>query len=283
MDCIDLHVHSCKSDGSLTPTELVDYAIQKKLKAFALTDHDTTDGLDEALNYAKDKPIEVIPGIELSTEYQGRDIHIVGLFIDHKSSAFESRISAFRDSRDNRNVKMCQNLTDLGIDISYEKLTAEYPDCVITRSHYAKYLLKHGYINSLPEAFDKYVGDHCSAFVPREKITPAQAVELILSCGGVPVLAHPILYHMSDARLDELVSLLKDSGLIGIEAIYCTYKPFEERQIRALANKYNLCISGGSDYHGTAKPGLDLGTGYGKLCVPYEILDDLRQYAKRNN
>lgn len=274
---VDLHVHSCKSDGSMTPTELVDYAITKNLRAFALTDHDTTDGLDEAINYAKDKPIEVIPGIEFSTEYEGRDIHIVGLYIDHHSDAFLNEIQTFRDSRIQRNIKMCQNLNEAGIDITYEKLTNEYPDCVITRSHYAKYLLNHGYIKSLKEAFDRYVGDNCKYFVPREKITPSQATKLILKSGGLPILAHPVLYHMSKERLDKLVAILKNDGLIGIEAIYSTYAPSDERDIRKLASKYDLCISGGSDYHGTAKPGLDLATGYGKLYIPEDILDKLKE------
>ena len=126
------------------------------------------------------------------------------------------------------------------------------------------------------EAFDRYVGDHCPCFVPREKVTPAQAVELILGAGGVPVLAHPILYHMSDERLDNLVAELKSIGLAGIEAIYSTYNTAEERQIRKLASKYNLKISGGSDFHGANKPKIDLGTGWGKLYVPDEVLENLR-------
>lgn len=277
MKSVDLHTHSNKSDGSLSPSALVDLALEKGLEAFALTDHDTTDGLDEAIAYAKDKPIEVIPGIELSSEYHGKDIHIVGLYIDHHCDNFLSRIQEFRDSRVTRNEKMCNNLKEAGIDISFEKLTNEYPESVITRAHYAKYLFKYGYVKSLPEAFDRYVGDHCKYFVPREKITPSQAVELILSSGGIPVLAHPILYGMSSTQLDILVSSLKEVGLVGIEAIYSTYKPADEREIRKLAAKYDLAISGGSDFHGTAKPDISLGTGKGKLFVPEEVLTNLKK------
>lgn len=277
MKSVDLHTHSNKSDGSLSPSALVDLALEKGVAAFALTDHDTTDGLDEAIAYAKDKPIEVIPGIELSSEYHGKDIHIVGLYIDHHCDNFLSRIQEFRDSRVTRNEKMCNNLKEAGIDISFEKLTNEYPESVITRAHYAKYLFKHGYVKSLPEAFDRYVGDHCKYFVPREKITPSQAVELILSSGGIPVLAHPILYGMSSTQLDILVSSLKEVGLVGIEAIYSTYKPADEREIRKLAAKYDLAISGGSDFHGTAKPDISLGTGKGKLFVPEEVLTNLKK------
>ena len=324
---VDLHVHSTCSDGTFTPEELVDYAIQKGLTAFALTDHDTVNGLDRAIRYADGlrqaqaaSPVifsrndaddrlpvsfsrndaddrlpaasvsdtgasmpqvpEVIPGIELSTEYQGKDIHMVGLFIDYRQPEFAHYLEDFIRSRENRNEKMCALLREHDIDITYEALLAEFPGAVITRAHFARYLLSHGYIQSMKEAFDRYVGDHCPCFVPREKVTPAQAVELILGAGGVPVLAHPILYHMSDERLDTLVAELKKIGLVGIEAIYSTYNTAEERQIRGLASKYDLKISGGSDFHGANKPKIDLGTGWGKLYVPDEVLENLRPEKK---
>lgn len=280
---VDLHVHSTRSDGTYTPTQLVDYAIEKGLSAFALTDHDSVDGLDEAIGYAKQlqrqnlSVPEVIPGIELSSEYQGQDVHIVGLYIDYRNARFQEYLCDFVASRDTRNQKMCTRLKDAGMDISYEKLLAAFPNSVITRAHYAKYMLEHGYVKSRTEAFERYIGDHCPYYIPREKVTPAQAVSLILEAGGLPVLAHPILYHMSDARLDALVGELKKAGLVGIEALYSTYHACDERQIRNLAAKYKLLISGGSDFHGENKPGLDLGTGYGGLCVPDEVLDQLRQ------
>lgn len=331
---VDLHVHSTRSDGTFTPTELVDYAVKKGLSAFALTDHDTVDGLDEAMQYAaglraqaESKNVfphqrdagqpavpvpeshpqgfghmvpgtkttsseatspetavkssalipEVVPGVELSTEYQGKDVHILGLFIDHHNDRFLEYLRNFVDSRDTRNHKMCALLQETGMDISYEKLLNAFPGSVITRAHYAKYMLTHGYVKSMAEAFERYVGDRCPYFVPREKVTPAQAVELILHAGGIPILAHPILYHMSDARLDRLVGELKEAGLLGIEALYTTYHACDERQIRGLAEKYGLLVSGGSDFHGDNKPGTDLGTGYGKLYVPEEVLDQIRQ------
>lgn len=324
---VDLHVHSTCSDGTYTPEELVDYAMKKRLRAFALTDHDTVNGLDRAIRYAEglrqgrtaspvisspknavpcltvpsqsgsdtpapkaadvfpssadtDAPAsqvpEIIPGIELSTEYQGKDIHMVGLFIDYQQPDFAHYLEDFIRSRENRNEKMCALLREHGVDITYEALLTEFPGAVITRAHFARYLLSHGYIQSMKEAFERYVGDHCPCFVPREKVTPAQAVELILGAGGVPVLAHPILYHMSDDRLEMLVAELKSIGLIGIEAIYSTYNTAEERQIRGLASKYDLKISGGSDFHGANKPKIDLGTGWGKLYVPDEVLENLR-------
>ncbi len=308
MSIVDLHVHSTSSDGTYTPSELVNYAIEKGLHAFALTDHDTIDGLQEAIDYAKQlredfanhkmpaslvalnagrrKALtisnvpEVIPGIEFSTEYQGKDIHIVGLYIDYNNPGFLKYLQDFVDSRTARNQKMCTLLQEAGIDISYDKLIAEFPNSVITRAHYAKYLLNHGYIKSMKEAFDRYVGDHCPYFVPREKVTPAQAVKLILAADGIPILAHPILYRMSDARLEKLVAELKEAGLMGIEAVYSTYNAGEERQMRALAQKYHLLISGGSDFHGSNKPGLDMGKGYGQLIVQGSVLSNIKRSRK---
>lgn len=301
---VDLHVHSTCSDGTYTPTELVDYAREKGLSAFALTDHDTVDGLDEAIAYAsrlrcqanagdnstaggEDRspagfPVpEVVPGIELSSEYQGRDIHVVGLFIDFKDTRFLKYLQDFVASRDIRNQKMCSLLQEAGIDISYDELRAAHPGAVITRAHYAKYMLEHGYVKSMAEAFERYIGDHCPCYIPREKITPTQAIALILDAGGFPILAHPILYGMSDARLDALVGELKNAGLMGIEALYSTYHACDERLVRRLAQKYDLLISGGSDFHGSNKPGLDLGIGYGGLFVPEEVLEQIRQAWKK--
>lgn len=317
MKAIDLHVHSTCSDGTLSPTELVDYAMEKGLAAFALTDHDSVEGLAEAVEYAEKikheltasgvvkasslnthemqmqnsdcaseqatenhlyrQVPEVIPGIELSSEYQGQDIHVVGLFINYRDEIFQNRLREFVDSRTNRNKKMCSLLQQFGIPVTYEELLEAYPDSVITRAHYARFMLEKGYVKSRQEAFERYLGDHAPCFIPREKITPAQAVQLILQTGGVPVLAHPILYHMSEEHLDKLVKELKESGLMGIEAIYSTYSAADERQIRALAAKYDLLISGGSDFHGANKPGLDLGVGYGKLFVPLNLLGEIKK------
>lgn len=292
MNIVDLHVHSNKSDGTYSPTELVDYATLKGLSAFALTDHDTIDGLSEAIAYADSlrKSVlnhenttipEVIPGIEFSTEHDGKDIHIVGLYIDYKNPIFIEKLQAFIDSRIERNHKMCAKLQEIGFDITYAKLVEEFPGAVITRAHYGKYLLNHGYIKSIKEAFDRYIGDNCPYYVPREKVTPKQAIELILLADGIPVLAHPVLYHMGKDKLDALVGELAAAGLQAIECVYSTHTPSDERDMKALAKKYNLLPSGGSDFHGSNKPGLDLAVGYGKLFVHDEILSDLQKCRKK--
>lgn len=282
MRAVDLHTHTCRSDGSKTPTELVDYALKKGLSAIAITDHDTVAGLEEAIEYAKDKDIEVIPGIELSTEYQGKDIHIVGLDIDYKSKEFTNYLEEFVDSRDTRNIKMCKLLSDMGLTMTYEELKAEYAGSVITRAHYARFMLKRGYVTSLAEAFERYIGDNCPCFLPREKITPTKGVELIIKAGGIPILAHPMLYGMSFERLQGLVDIMKVAGLMGIEAIYTTNTTSDERETREFAKRNNLLISGGSDYHGVAKPKTDLGVGFGKLFVPEAVWHDLKM-AKRGS
>lgn len=277
MNMIDLHVHSNKSDGTFTPAELVNYALEKGLSAFALTDHDTTDGIDEALRAAAGKPIEVIPGIEFSTEYEGHDIHIVGLYIDYHSDYFKRRLVNFVKGRILRNEEMCRRLTEHGFPVTCQELAREFPGCVITRAHYARFMLSRGYTKTLKEAFDRYIGDGCPCFVPRKKITPMRAVEIILKAGGFPILAHPLLYHFSPQKLEELVILLKKLGLQGMEVFYSTHTPADERDMRRLAQKHDLCISGGSDFHGSAKPGLDLAVGYGRLYVPEEILERIKE------
>ena len=280
MRAVDLHTHSNCSDGTYPVKELMDYAHEKNLAAIALTDHDTVDGLDEAINYVADKypDMELIPGIEFSTVEEGKDVHIVGLYIDHHNQRFVGRLQAFIDSRTERNIRMCNKLREeAGIPITFEELVSSFPGAVITRAHYAQFMVERGLVKSRNEVFDKYIGDHAPYYVEREKIAPEEAIEYVLEGGGVPILAHPILYHMSDRKLDALVARLKAAGLRGIEAIYSTYSPSEERQIKELAAKYDLLISGGSDFHGANKPSIDLGCGYGKLFVPESVLEPIRK------
>ncbi len=279
MKKVDLHTHSTASDGTYTPSELVDYAASKDLAAIALTDHDTVDGLEEAIRQGEKYPeLEVVPGIEYSTVRNGRDVHVVGLYIDYKSRTYRDSLQGFINSRIERNRKMCQKLTDAGMPITFEELVKENPGAVITRAHFGKLLLKKGYITSIKEAFDRFIGDHCPCYVPREKITPQMAIEQILSAGGVPILAHPVIYGLGKDALDELVHELKDAGLVGIEAIYGTYTAQDERDIKALAGKYDLLISGGSDFHGENKPHIDLGCGTGRMTIPFETLEQIKDH-----
>lgn len=282
MRAVDLHTHTNCSDGSKTPEELIDYALEKNLAAIAITDHDTTAGLRRASQYAKDKNIRFIPGVELATSFEGTDIHIVGLNIDMDVPGYDELLAEFVSQRDIRNRKMCEKLTQAGMPMDYDKMCEHYKGSVITRGHFARYMYELGYTTYLKEAFERYIGDRSPYFVPREKITAAQGVELITKAKGIPVLAHPLLYHMSWKRIQKLTDTLLPAGLMAIEAIYTTNTNSDERETRDFAKRNGLLISGGSDYHGEAKPRTDLGTGFGSLFVPQEVLDNLLEaQAKR--
>lgn len=294
---IDLHVHSTKSDGSLTPTELVKAAASLPLTTFALTDHDTMGGVDEAISAAKEAtdrgtPVTVIPGVEISADYlipysnnssEGihKEIHIVGLYVNQNHPDFHEYTDNFHKVRDRRNIKMCEALSLDGYDISMDELISHFPDSVITRGHVARLMLEKKYVHSVKEAFERFIGDNCKYYIPREKISAENAISLIKKAGGIPVLAHPILYHLGSEQLDILVHFLKDAGIEAIEAKYCTYSSSDERKIKELAKKYELEISGGSDFHGEAKPGLMLGKGYGKLYIDDSVLSDMLKHLGR--
>ena len=222
----------------------------------------------------------MIPGVELSTEYKGKDIHIVGLFMDWQNREFAKKLHEFADARVYRNRKMCRLLTEHGYPVQYEDLESAFPDTVITRAHFAQYLMDHSMISSIDEAFKKLIGDDCPCFVPREKISPHDAVCFLLAFGGVPILAHPLQYKLRDDELDALVASLRALGLAGIEVYYSTHKQADTANLSRLADKYGLLLSGGSDFHGSRKKNLDLGTGYGHLYVPDGILPPIREKAK---
>jgi len=280
---IDLHTHTTESDGSFTPEELILEAKRVGLSAIAITDHDSISGLKKAAPLALEYNIELIPGVELSTDYNGKEVHVVGLYIDPENENFLARIKEFKENRDNRNAIMVENLQKEGFSITMEELKAENPDCVITRANIARFLYEHDMIPTIQTAFEKYIGDNCKCYVNRFKITPMDGVRLIKEAGGIAILAHPLLYHMSDATLQKLINEMKAAGLDGIEAIYCTYTPSEERQMKKLAEENGLLISGGSDFHGTTKPNLNLGTGYGKLYIPYSVLEAIKASHTSSN
>lgn len=280
---IDLHTHSTESDGTFTPEELIFEAKRVGLRAIALTDHDTLSGIPKAKALASSCGIEFISGVELSTSYFGKEVHIVGLFLDEKNALLCQKLEEFQHSREERNQKMVEALQKEGLSITMEDLKKENPDCVITRGNIARYLLNHGEISSMNEAFRKYIGDGCKCYVGRFKITPAEAIAIIKNAGGLSILAHPLLYNLRSKDLKQLVLSLKEAGLDGIEAIYSTYTKGDEEQVKQLAKNYGLLISGGSDFHGDNKPHIQLGTGTGKLYVPYQILDEMKQQIAQKN
>ena len=256
------------------------HALGFKTAAMALTDHDTIEGIPEAVQAASEQNLELVPGVELSTFWDEKEIHIVGLFIDYTDKTFQKELESLRDVRRNRNIAMCEKFTQLGIPIDYSDMEKEYADAVITRAHFADYLLKKGYIKSRNEAFDRYIGSNGPCYVPRKKMPCAEAIRLIKNAGGVPILAHPVLYHLGKEPMNKLMDYLCDSGIVGLEAIYSTYTAGEEIQMKKLASERGLILSGGSDYHGANKPHIELGIGRGHLFVPYSLLDEIKKHRR---
>lgn len=281
MKFIDLHVHSNCSDGSCTPEELVELAIQNDLVAFALTDHDTVEGVERAMKAAEERHIQVIPGVELSCEYEispsrKKEIHILGYNLDYNQPELCETLDAVAKERDDRNRKMCENLNRDGYPIDYDSLMERFKNTIVTRAHFARFLLEKGAIPSIDSAFKKILAQDGPYFVMRKYLTPEKGIALIKKAGGIPVLAHPLLYKMSVTELHNLLTELKGYGLQGIEAMYSRNRGNDEAFVRKLASEYDLFITGGTDFHGANKPDLEIGRGEGNLRVPVMLLENLK-------
>lgn len=281
MKYIDLHVHSVCSDGTCTPEELVDLAVENDLVAFALTDHDTVEGVEAAMKAAEGRHIQVIPGVELSCEYtispsRKKEIHILGYNLDCNQPQLREALEKVAQERDDRNRKMCENLHRDGYPIDYESLVSRFGNTIVTRAHFARFLLEQGAIPSIDSAFKKILAQDGPYFVMRKYLTPERGIELIKKAGGLPVLAHPLLYKMSVSELRSLLTELKGYGLRGIEAMYSRNRGNDEAFVRKLANEYDLFITGGTDFHGSNKPDLEIGHGEGNLRVPVMLLENLK-------
>ncbi len=277
MDTVDLHMHSSFSDGTDTPERLAEICSRAGLRAFALTDHDTVNGIPEVIAAGIKYNIETVPGIELAADYNGREIHIVGLFIDHNSTALSEYIRTEEERRCSRNIRMTELCNEAGFPVTYDELCSMFPGSIITRAHFASCMVHHGYAGSVKEAFDRYLGDGRPLYVPRTRRAPEDAVNVIREAHGAAILAHPLLYHMSYGELKKLCIQLKNSGLTGIESMYSAYRGFEEITVRRLAGECGLLESGGSDYHGTVKPHIRPGTGTGRLMISYDYLRKIKE------
>ena len=243
----DLHTHSTYSDGRLTPTELIERAARKGLEVIALTDHDCTDGIPEAQEAARQHPqLLLIPGVELSTDVPHSEVHVLGYFLRWQDTGFQSRLARFRRSRLQRGQRMLAKLKRLGIDLSWQRVQEIAGDGAIGRPHVALAMLEAGHISSLDEAFQRYIGRNRPAYVEREKLTPIEATRLLVSAGGLPVLAHP--RQLQD--LHPLVVELKGAGLVGLETYYQDYDDQAVACLLEVARKHDLLPLGGSDFHG---------------------------------
>lgn len=278
---IDLHVHSNASDGTLTPTELIALAKESGVAAIALTDHDSIDGISEALSAGDALGVEVIPGVELSCNYNDEEIHVVGLYIDYRDPEFVEHLRNFQDLRDNRNIKMAERLCQEGFNITADALHEMFPDAVITRAHVAKYLVATGQVKELSIVFDRYIGNGCRCFVDRPKVHPADAVAMIHRIGGIAILAHPCLCKMDRKDVCAMIDTLSAAGLDGIEAIYSCNKGSDEKDFTQIAARHGLLVSGGSDFHGANKPYIRLGTGKGNMHIPYAVLENIKKYHEK--
>jgi len=278
---IDLHVHSNHSDGTCSPEELVSLAQASGVSVFALTDHDTVSGVRKAKEAAAQSAfsgseVTVISGVEISAAYKKKDIHILGLFVDETNPVLLGALEEAVAARDLRNEHMAERFRSLGIPLTLEDLRLMNPDTVITRAHFANYLIKHGHVKTSQEAFSRYLGYDAPCFVPREYMQPERAVSLILQAGGLPVLAHPLLYKLPPAELESLLKRLSEAGLKGLEVYYSSNTGFDEQVCFGLANRYGLLMTGGTDFHGTNKPNLYLGTGRNhNLNIPEQLLEPL--------
>ena len=279
MSRLDLHLHTTHSDGSFTPTEVIDLAHKAGVTALAITDHDITTGILEATLAGQEHGIEVIPGVEISSTMGTSELHILGYFLDYQDARLNERLARLRDSRHRRNPKIIELLQAAGIAITYEEVRTLAGTDSVGRPHIARVLMEKGVVASAKEAFDLWLADGRPAYVPRELPTPSDAMQWIREAKGIPVLAHPTWVKPTDGTLTDLVRQLKADGLDGVEVHYSTHTPRQTREYLALAKQLDLLVTGGSDFHGLTKPDIDVGVGKGALHVPGSLLDKLRNTA----
>jgi len=272
---IDLHTHSTASDGIYSPTELLHRAKDIGLRVVALTDHDSTDGLLEAAQVASRLDIELIPGIEINTDVAGGEVHVLGYFPEYERPAFQAVLKVLRDARERRGQRMVELLNEQGIAVSWERVR-EIAQGSVGRPHVAKALLEAGYVKTIGEAFDTYIGKGCYAYVPRYRLTPVDAVHLIVSANGLPVIAHPVELP-GLAELRSWLPELCEAGMAGLETYYGPYTTEEEQALRALADEFHLIPTGGTDFHG---PGIHP-TPLGGRHVPPEAVERLKAEAAK--
>lgn len=281
MTFIDLHTHSTASDGTDSPADLVRKAAQAHLAVLALTDHDTLAGLDEAEEEAKQRNIVFVRGCEISTATPWGEAHFLGLWIPEepeKTARLEAALEKVRMGRKERNLRIAEKLRALGLDVSYEAAEALAGGAVVGRPHFAALLCSMGVVKDRREAFRQYLGKDGLAYEPRRLMSPGEAVSLLKSTGAVVSMAHPRLLHAPVEELNHLVAGLKEQGLDALEAYHSEHDAGDVRLCVELAARYDLQLSGGSDYHGLAKPNISLGRGKGGLRIGLGVYDELMRY-----
>lgn len=277
---IDLHLHSVASDGTDTPSEIIQLGWQEGEKrgknvAVALTDHDSVAGIYEFLSEAEkyEGKVTAIAGIEFSTYYKEQSIHMLGYGIDYKNQKLLDRLQYFRDQRDSRNDIIIERLREAGIDITIEDIKQDDPEAATGRPLIAQYMMEKGYVSSIKEAFSKYIGKGKPCYVGREKPDIKEVIDLIHESGGLAVMAHPVNYdRVPREEIDNLIARLAEEGLDGLEVFYGKNKQADTDHYLALAREHGLLMTGGSDYHGDVKPDISMFTGRGEMNVAEEMV-----------
>ncbi len=286
MDCkngtIDLHIHSTASDGTLSPVEILTMARSLKLAAIAITDHDTIDGSKELIAHGIPSDIQFLTGVEISASwpsnfYRIGSLHILGYGIRLNDHLLNQTLDALQEARKNRNPQIIERLNNFGFHISMDDIIKEAgTDGQIGRPHIAQVMIKKGFVASINEAFDQYLGTGRPAYVDKYRVECSRAIEIIQAAGGIPVLAHPVLMQMeSRENLEKFVVTLTEMGLKGIEVYYPEHTPENTAFYQTIAKKNGLMMTGGSDFHGSLKPTIQMGSGKGSLSVPYGLFEKL--------
>jgi len=271
MKYADLHVHTTCSDGTYTPAHLVKEGLARGAAALAIVDHDTTEALDEALACAQSTDLEIIPGIELTAQHDNQEVHVLGYFLDYHNQELQDQLKLMQLNRIERVHKIIGNLSQLGLELDPETVFKISGKATVGRMHIARALVKDGLVGSTAEAFRKYIGDKSPAYVLGFRLSVAEAIKLIHNARGVAVLAHPYLL-----RNDALITEFAGSGLDGIEVYYPEHSQSMVNFYLDLAKKLNLLVTGGTDFHGSAKPEIKLGM----IKIPLELVDKLRLARK---
>lgn len=272
---VDLHAHSTASDGTYSPTEIVQLAKERNLRAIALTDHDTVAGVAEAQQAGAALGVEVLPGIEISADYADTGAHILGYLVDPASPALQEVIDWFIAERETRNQAIVDKLAADGFPISIPELKAKFPHTMLGRPHIGQLLVEKGCVGSVTEAMDRWLWDGQPYFMPRQHLPAAEAIRLIKKAGGVAVIAHPLEYGYDKDGVEQLIQTGYELGAVGVECHYSGYTAEEETMLTAFATARGMVVTGGSDFHGPRKP-YQLGTGTGTLRVYYATVEALK-------
>ena len=283
MGYVDLHLHTTASDGVMSPSEIVRYAKTKGLKAIAITDHDTIEGLEEGLSEGERIGFEVIPGIEISAEHSPGSMHLLGYLFDIDHPLLKERLAYLQKARAERNPKIVEKLNRLGIEVSYEEVVKVSGGGQVGRPHFAQVLIDKGYVRSFQEAFERFLKKGAPAYVEKIRFSAREALHFIKEAGGVVVLAHPKTLGLNGySELESLLLQLVEDGLRGLEVYYPEHSVLEVSQYKALAERCGLVTTGGTDYHGLGGNGLDIGVGRGEMRLPYSMVVELKSVRNRS-